>query len=69
MPTRSEPPTEFGGECAFAVSLGKKVVAGNPRHSVIRDGKKYVFSNPVAKLLWSLLPGRREKAEANWAGR
>ncbi len=67
MAAQPEKPAEFDGQCAFAVSLGKKGVQGKPNHNVVRDGKKYLFSNPVAKLLWSLLPGRRAKAEANWS--
>lgn len=64
-----ERPAEYGGECAFAVSLGKKGVPGKPGVYSVRDGKKYLFSNPVAKFLWSVLPGRKDKAEANWSAR
>ena len=69
MRPQSEPSPQFDGQCAFAVSLGKKGVKGNPSCSAIRDGKKYLFSNPVAKFLWSVLLGRKEKAEANWSAR
>jgi hypothetical protein len=60
---------EFNGECAFAVSLGKKGVTGKESCYLIQDGKKFLFSNPVAKLFWRVLPGRRQKAEATWSGR
>lgn len=69
MNTQPQLPAEFGGECAFAVSLGKKGVHGRSDLYRIRDGRKYVFSNPVARLLWSILPGRRGKAEAHWSSR
>lgn len=69
MAAQTEKPAEFGGECAFAVSLGKKGVPGKPGVYTVRNGKKYLFSNPVAKFLWSILPGREEKARANWSGR
>lgn len=69
MAKTNEPAAEYGGQCAFAVSVGKKGVEGKPNHYVIRDGKKYVFSNPVAKLLWSILPGRKRKADTNWSAR
>lgn len=64
-----EEPAAFRGECAFAVSAGKKCVLGKPDIRTARAGKKYVFSNPVAKFLWSVLPGRKAKAEANWSAR
>ena len=67
MIDKSEQSPEFNGECAFALSTGKKGVAGKPALYTVRDGKKYLFSNPIAKLLWSVLPGRKEKAEATWA--
>lgn len=69
MTNQKEKPAEFGGQCAFALSVGKEGVAGNPRHSTVEDGKRYVFANPVAKLLWQILPGRAKKAQANWSSR
>ena len=63
----NRPFTEYDGHCAFAVSLGKKNVMGNERYSLIEGGRKYLFSNRVAKLLWRVVPGRKKKAEANWA--
>jgi hypothetical protein len=62
-------PAEFGGECAFSVSLGKRGVAGREGCYAIRDGRKFVFSNAVARLLWLLIPGRRRASERNWASR
>jgi hypothetical protein len=57
---------EFGGQCAFAVSLGKKEVMCNGKHYLIQKGKKYHFSNPIAKFLWQVFPERKKKAESNW---
>jgi len=68
MKPQSELPTEFKGQCAFAVSLGKKGVIGKDAYYTIQDGKQYLFSNPVAKFLWKVLPGRKKKAEENWLG-
>jgi hypothetical protein len=62
-------PPEFNGRCAFAVSLGKKEVAGRTECHAVQDGKTYLFSNPVAKFLWSILPGRKHKAESVWRSR
>ena len=59
----------FGGQCAFAVSLGKKDVMCNGKHYIVRDGKKYHFSNPVAKFLWKVIPGSKQKADSNWLTR
>lgn len=67
MKPQSEPSAEFKGHCAFAVSLGKKNVAGSESCCLIQDGKKYLFSNPAAKLLWRVIPGRKKKAESNWS--
>lgn len=61
-------PPEFGGECAFAVSLGKRA-KGKEGCSEIRDGKRYLFLNPVARFLWRVLPGRVQAAERHWSAR
>jgi hypothetical protein len=58
---------EFGGECAFALSTGKKGVTGKSTPYTVQDGKKYLLSNPVAKLLWRVLPSRPRRAQATWA--
>lgn len=59
-------PPEFDGRCALAVSFGKLNVPGKASWSTVHGGKRYQFSNPVALLLWKLLPGRRARAEAKW---
>jgi len=58
----------YDGHCAFAVSTGKMDVKGGKHHLNI-DGKTYQFSNPIAKMLFKLLPNRKEKADANWVNR
>lgn len=67
MDTAHNPSPEFGGQCAFAMSIGKKHVTGRENCHLVRDGKKYLFSNPVARFLWQIMPGRKQKAEANWS--
>ena len=67
MPSQAEQPVAFEGHCAFAVSTGKKDVVGKESCYLVHDGKKYVFSNAVAKFLWRIIPGRREKAESIWS--
>ena len=57
---------EYDGQCAFAVSTGKTNVAGG-KHQAVIDGKTYVFSNGVAKLLFKLLPNRVIKANEVWS--
>lgn len=57
---------EFGGECAFAVSLGKDNATGNPNCTITEGGRTYYFKNPVARFLWKVFPGRVEKADAAW---
>jgi len=59
---------EFDGLCAFALSVGKKDVPGGENCSLDRQSKIYNFSNPVAKLLFRILPGRVDKAEKTWNG-
>lgn len=59
---------QFGGSCAFATSLGKEA-PGSPRHWLVRNGKLYFALKPVARLLFRILPGRIEKAEAHWLSR
>lgn len=56
---------EYEGHCAFAVSTGKLDVKGGDQSLTI-DGKTYLFSNPVAKILFKLLPNRIGKADTNW---
>lgn len=58
---------EFDGECAFAVSLGKRGAVGSPKHALADGDKTYYFQNGVAKFLWKVLPNRPEKAKAAWA--
>jgi len=56
---------EFNGLCAFAVSTGKTNVIV-VKHTATINGKMYAFSNPIAKLLFKVLPNRIKKAEENW---
>lgn len=69
MSTKSEHKSaEYDGHCAFAVSTGKMDVEGGKHNSMI-DGNTYYFSNPVAKILFKLLPNRISKADENWKNR
>jgi len=56
---------KYDGYCAFAVSTGKTDVKGG-KSTLTIDNKTYFFSNPVAKILFKLLPGRIEKADEIW---
>lgn len=58
---------QYGGECAFAVSTGKRHVAGSPNHKIVDGDKTYYFKNGAARFLWRLLPNRAAKADAAWA--
>jgi hypothetical protein len=58
---------EFDGQCTFSLSLGKKGIAGNPGCYTVHAGKKYLFANPVVKLLWKVIPDRVRKAEQTWS--
>jgi len=66
--TRQNKTDEYGGHCAFAVSSGKMDVKGG-KHSSTIAGKTYLFSNPIAKMLFKLLPNRIFKADTNWKNR
>jgi len=57
---------QYGGRCAFAMSLGKKEVMGHDKYLIVKDGKTYLFSNPLAKLLFRILPNAKTKADLNW---
>ena len=65
----SEPSLAFDGECAFAVSTGKRDVKGSPKHQLTSGDTTYQFSNGAARFLWRVLPGREEKADAAWTAR
>lgn len=57
---------QYNGKCAFAVSLGKFDV-GSGKTKLVRNNKAYFFSNPIAKVLFTLLPNRLEKANDQWS--
>lgn len=59
---------EYGGECAFAVSMGKSDAPESGKHQVVQDGRTFYFKNPVAKFLFKTLK-RADKADQNWAAR
>jgi hypothetical protein len=63
-PGRYEP--QFGGYCAFAVSLNT-TAHGDPKQWAIVDDKLYVNANAIAAHLWSLdRSGNINKADNNW---
>lgn len=65
-PTRYLP--QFGGFCAFGVSVGKKF-DGDPRIFEIVDDKLYLNLNPEIQSLWRKdTPGTIAKARAKWPG-
>lgn len=57
---------QFGGWCAFGISVGKKFHA-DPDAFVVQDGKLYVNVNQdILKKFKADLTGNTKKAEANW---
>ena len=58
---------EYDGKCAFAVCIGKNDVEGKEKHVLIKNGKKYMFSNAQVKFLWGLIPSLEKKADKKWA--
>ena len=57
---------QYGGYCAFAVSLGT-IVDVDPRQWKIVDGRLYLNANFLAQTLWVLdPPGHIKKGDANW---
>lgn len=63
-PAKYEP--QYGGYCAFGVSVGKKF-DGNPHYWKIVDGKLYLNLNAdVAAKFDADVPGALSKAEGNW---
>ncbi len=60
-------PAEYNGECAFALSTGKRGVVGSPDHQIVDGNKTYYFKNGAARFLWKLLPNRAAKADTIWA--
>ncbi|RME68878.1 MAG: YHS domain-containing protein [Alphaproteobacteria bacterium] len=58
---------QYGGFCAFGVSVGKKF-DGDPRYAAVDNGKLYVFLNEeIFKAYQKDRAGTIAKAEANWA--
>lgn len=63
-PARYAP--QYGGFCAFGVSVGKKF-DGDPRFAAVVEDKLYVFLNEdVFKAFLKDKPGTIEKAGDNW---
>lgn len=60
---------EFDGRCAFALSVGpaSKAPAGKAKHTLVKDGKTYVFAGGVPMWLFKVIPGSAERAEKRWA--
>ncbi len=65
MSTQSPSP-EYDGQCAFALSTGKRDVEGSSKHNIVDGTKTYYFKNGVARFLWKVLPNRAAKAESVW---
>ena len=63
--SKNGPIAEYGGRCAFAVSLGKFDVEGGDSQ-LEKNGKQYAFSNGIAKMLFWLIPNRRPTADKHW---
>ncbi len=61
----TQSPIQFDGHCAFALSVGKMNVKGGTHSSIVAN-KTYVFSNPIAKILFKILPNQEQKAHKNW---
>jgi hypothetical protein len=61
------PNPEYNGDCAFALSTGKRDVAGSPKHKIDDGPKTYYFKNGAARFLWKVLPNRAPKADTTWA--
>lgn len=57
----------YDGQCAFALSTGKAGVEAREDLALVQGDVTYRFSNPVAKILWRILPGRQAKADATFA--
>ncbi len=58
----------YGGYCAYALSLGAHKVTTDPDAWTIVDGRLYLNKTLRMRTLWQGdIPGRIEKADANWA--
>ena len=62
MSESTTPEPEYGGQCAFAVSLGKTDEPESGKHQLEQNGRLFYFKNAVAKFL-----NRRDKADQKWA--
>ena len=59
---------QYGGYCAFAVALGKKL-DGDPRYADIVDGKLYLFVNDAIFQKYKENPEKTiAEAERKWPG-
>lgn len=57
---------QYGGYCAFGVSIGKKFVADPDVYDIV-DGKLYLNLDSKIRGIWSQdIPGRIKTANDNW---
>ena len=57
---------QFGGYCAYAVSIGK-TADGDPKQWAIVDDKLYLNNNALAMTLWNRdRPGNIRAGDVNW---
>ena len=62
----TKPQPEYGGQCAFAVSLGKSDDPESGKHQLEQNGRLFYFKNGVAKFLFKAM-NRSSKADQKWA--
>ena len=60
------PQPEYDGQCAFGMSMGRQA-PGKEDQQITEDGKVYLFSNPLVKMMWKIMPNRAAKADAKFA--
>jgi YHS domain-containing protein len=56
---------QYDGNCALGVSRGG-IIEGSPRNWTVVNGKLYFNYNEIGNLLFKLIPGRIEKADAHF---
>lgn len=56
---------QFGGHCAFASSIGKKV-PGSPLHWSVVDDRLFLTANAAANALLRMVPNAGYSAYTNW---
>ncbi len=64
-PSKFEP--QYGGWCAYNMSMDGKKIVSSPEYYVIKKGKLYFFDSQVSKEKWQKVEDIKNEADNYWS--